>query len=1859
VLLMNRTGTMLLHENEQDRGCNVRRRGSILVLVLGVLALMAVFAAVYMTIGLGDQRAASAVEARQQRDELAPQIGDYIADVIARDRLAIEWRTSGTDGGLAQLPYRETTDYSYTDYELLSIPTLGDNSGRRIPPNQIDLFRFRPEGSIPEPFLGNPLNDQRTSSDPWLASTEPTYLGSPAERAFPNDPTKWWLDNRDWLQISNVAPDGLFVNLYALRNNFDAERGYRNDSQMSYWLSLIEGAPGARLQATLDLPWGGTADPNRPFHWTMYQRNMFFPIGQPFLFNDRFGNVAGWDSPDFPLYQYADADGDGFADSRWFELRDSTIPDEELNLLANSGDYRVFAAVRIVDLSAAVNVNTATDGLIAPTVEVPAGSSPAEIDLRRLLTLEDAALDMRATIPEILDEPLSYQSIPRPRQWGSAEVEDAASDYSLYEFAQSAGTVPDASLKIGWFGYDALVRTMQADLLDSPYDVRGSAVAPPDLSAYDPTIELLPVSPFEYLFLSRDPGNPGGPGEHFGVLRDMDRRAMNRLERYQRVGRLDPLDLSRRASDREEPESRFGAEIFGIADLSELLTYRGLNDPAALSRLEAAVDGRLDDAVPEPWLTTRRFGPMRSNRALNYERYGHDDREAGQEFRDTDAQPDGLIDDDALALTFMSPRSRLTTISGGAELNGALSLSGTQSRFGLRLQAQESKTLLRSAVQSQQSLFALYRRALAPHASIDQSWQPFGAGYDRYRTLFYGYQGPELAVRAAAHLALNMKDQYDSDSDPSVATLINTLTNPNVNVDPLVRAVASDPMRYPGGDTAQRLVLPFTHANTNPGNVESEALNIFGIEPQPFIVQAMTITVLTDAPRTNVPAGEPNGDVDWQSGSCDPPTPGQRQPAQIPITIGSKLTSGDWASGESVWDKNADFAMQVFAVKLHNPFNEPITLGRNAADRRSFDYYIEYGGRYYKLAQYTPPNDLDAPPRYGLSPVTIQPGATRVFFALSQEDEQRIVDRWQRYVNAYGGPGVQLEFDTVLNWLYAQFQLEELDANNTPVWMRRFDPETGLLLNVADENDDDPDDGGGSFDTFDDLFEFPQVQFPSNETAREPEWQTVRLWKKVINDSGLQRETDWRGSPDNTDNWIQNDLLVDRLREPDPDPNYVTPDGITYPDPSRRVAHLDSRPAFAGGYDVGTAGGPRVTGTRSCDQNLAPLVNGFQNDNTGWTIASHSFIRRRGFNDNSSARQSSGSESLRRGVLPQWCIETIQNRASPGGADYQGEGEPQNIKGGEHPGSSLSDADFDFNEPWAFRRFSQFMGENDPVEDTFNQTPNEWNGPQYAFNMLRDVLYGPSLPPNGARPRDTEFIVPELHVRNDKLEYTPAGSGDPIDISRLTDILAPYAIGPEYDPRAASDLDNDPTLPGRWLTLSEAMGLALAYDRAPDGVYSRYIYFDPHKRLVTDRPGTPPSGDAEYVFDRCQLWLTKFVPFVNQDSDPDGAFNPQSDRVLGTGVPPALVLLDSIRAGDDDLTANEVLQTALPGKININTAPLSVLRTIGMLSPSTSWDIFGVPENWAWRVASEYGGLGPSGSFDPAPYIDWAKTNLGLPDLSFVDAASTLIAYRDRLRYIPFRVASFPPSLLPKAGLIDSGFVPDDGSGALFHVTNPELALVEDNRINDVGRSMLTGIIGLRERPGFASLGEIFAARIRPDLEDTFDARTLPYRINEVETCQVDALSSDRSDGANPQELKAYEHTGGGANFRIRLEPAPYTDFDPFEDTSFPQNKQFVGDELGNDYDEQLAIASQVLNLVTTRSDYFAVWFVVQGYTREDVSNLGENDPMIPSFARRYLMVVDRTRVGTWVDRNGDGIEQEESEIITQPRIVLFREVPM
>ncbi|MCW5775282.1 MAG: hypothetical protein KIS87_02400 [Phycisphaeraceae bacterium] len=516
------------------------RRGSFLIMVVGVLSLLAVVAVLYAAIGRSDRQVSAAVVRSDERHGVPEQVRDYLASVIGQDVFSTYFAGERAANGLGALQRREAWDYPSSPF------FVRNPAGSGFVP--VTVQNFTPTGMV---RLANGVY-VGSGTDPWLAASEPTFLNFSGTSITADEAYKYRVD---WAHISNFAPDGAFVNLYNLRRgtgNFAA-----TPWEMRVDLRLWDDTTNANPTPARDF--GGNTQPSdtiahRPAEWTARQRAAFRPMLHPTPAHQQFGSA--W----HPMYQWADADGDGIPDARWFELveaRDRNTPEQWRSLL-NDRRYRYFIAARAVDLSGRINVNTATDLLDAPTRDAaspgapvssgPLGLTPSDVDLRAALTIENLILDNASSI--------NYSSLEQPLQ-------GTVGDYS--ELDDSASGV-QLTYDVGLRGYVALRESLFSGLV------------PPALWNDD----------------------------HGWFKNDVPRSW------YYREFAGSGLDAAAYATG----GFTLGAP-FGLADLQELLVYNGVNDPSTRSRLEAAVGGRFLGAG-------KPFSTLRDNRPLTLERGGVD-----------------------------------------------------------------------------------------------------------------------------------------------------------------------------------------------------------------------------------------------------------------------------------------------------------------------------------------------------------------------------------------------------------------------------------------------------------------------------------------------------------------------------------------------------------------------------------------------------------------------------------------------------------------------------------------------------------------------------------------------------------------------------------------------------------------------------------------------------------------------------------------------------------------------------------------------------------------------------------------------------------------------------------------------------------------------------------------------------------------------------------------------------------------------------------------------------------------------------------------------------------------------------------
>lgn len=1570
------------------------RRGTFLVLVVGTLALLSVIAIVYVTIGTQDTRVRAAAARKEKVEDVPQRVGDYLANIIGQDRLATIYDDStilGSDG--LPVMMREISDYPLTDPQVRS--DVVDPSG--IADLRHASWRFDPAGRIDTQFWFNAA-DARAAfppSDPWLAASEPTWIGidpnNPDQLGDPTDVTRLYRDMRDWGHISNFAPNGRFVNLYNLRQppeggGFGALPG-TGAGQMSYRLTLI--APDG--EATNQTFFGVPADPNVPSLWDSNQRGAARPAAFVPYAGAATLSTENPGSPNFKLYQWADTDGDGVLDSRWFELLDDR--NGLINLMGDTGRYRYFIAARAVDLSARVNVNVATDFRSATRIDAPAGVTPADVDLRRLLALTDS-YDFNAptTTNDLGGGYDTFRNPTDPVLASNYGPTGGGGDQLAYPPANlTPGYARNRALQVADFAYASLRLSMASGIPLGPTTLDGSV----DLQGTD--------------LLTTVPGDLSLTPDQWDTA-DLDLGAQRRRSMYQRFA-------SRSAGLTLEPPGWRSPVRFAMPDLAELLTYNTANDPDTFSSLELVLGGR-DNTTTGPGPGSLRYSPLRDNRDLKLELSAVPD--AAYDVPNTfDGNGDttnpitaGLeaFRSHYLAQMQIDVRQRLTTLSGSVPLRPVRgvhpwSMTATElpTDIGAILDPQydviDTVTAITSGAEpgsvlpvaeidngEARAIFRAYADQLLPFSGVTvggtNAWDLGSRDPGALQTMAYGYRGPEVALYAAAHMTANFVDMVDRermtknnndpaqpatfDDDyelniPSVYTLILRPYLPNADAAGRIGSIPSiEQDRYVADrftaaspiDVCELNLDTITGTTRLPADnnavtvtpQDQVGVNIFGIEAQPFLTRVSVFTTYI------------SDDVDETS------------PVEFDVAMR---------------ETGSDFAYRVVAWQLTNPFNVPVVLwdnstepaaggapGTNQSEEPESRYYIEMDGRTYLIR---PLNDnggvtaeANVTPALPQSDrnIVIYPQRTIVLYTLSQTPSQ-IASRIP------SNPSAGAVRDAIERAMGEVSDNDPGDTNFPTTNPQNYTPDLTKIQAMYYIGAVDP-----SSTTPRNLVTPAPVTFSTLLTSDNPE---SRLWRRVRTSGSL----DISGSG-GTPPVVEFDQLLDRLRVPDGDPAApVDPD--TYPVLNRRLGN----PA----NDTGTS--PLTFDTDSAgrdDEFNRPVI-------TLWA----------------SVRRPANPGVPALGALPAYCLEPKgstrwnvfnNDRLNLGNATWNPIGAPMPRTGlsldenmfesGEwNPGDTRQSSGFaDFDDWWSSVRGQGFTyipatqapanEDNSPV--MLNIVPNYWG--TVAHNPQLRTLVGNSDRTDGTSTSNADrynTLQPQTRYYNqwypqvilNNSYFAAPGANNPVAYTRsvrVADMLLPLAVGPMMNPAHASDDSSDSgetqVLSGRewtnmelrWTTLGEAMAIAMGYQPTLNTNNADTLSELDIATLSNPYSFNNSPARANYInrplFDRGQLRLDEFSLFRDLSTNPTrlGVFDYASDGApdvrMFTEAPAALGILDSFTVssvGGFKAQANlgttitglalereaSELTRPVQGLININTAPPTVLRVIPGLAP---WD---------------------------------------------------------------------------------------------------------------------------------------------------------------------------------------------------------------------------------------------------------------------------------------------------------------------------------
>lgn len=1759
-----------------------RRRGTFLVLVVGTLAMLSIIMIVYVAVGNSDRRTSTAVVRRNRSNEIVDIFADYVGQVLADDVFASVRENAHTKFAA---PISLPVDNLYSR-EAWDAPRTDWSSDSNVTDSTNDRY-FRPFG---------------VGDDPWLASTTPTWINFAPQSNVPTNTDKLFSNRADWLHISNIAPDGRFVNLVNLRNNFDAQPGSGPGFQgqrMSSGLTLVNPVNRNAARNTL---WGESVDGStRPAFFDSWQAGAFRPAKGPFP-----APIARPDDPAYPPNQWADADGDGWLDSRWFEMVDARVggsavsPTTWRTIVPTDPNYRWVFAARIIDLSSLVNVNVATDLDANPNdprtltdergtlvfddtskwqvgTQV-LGRSPAEVDLRRLLTLRDFREAILAKAPAgagsppapILDtdalaiadiNPSNGAPVSREYRGGYTALRQpiatsqSVQDYSLYSSRRDTednipgiiGTAPaignDINLGLGAY------RSIRAavTLGRAPGRFSNFAIAPLSIAA-------------------RPLGQPNFRWESF-------------------ASNAGPLDrpVYRAAPDGTyRPDAGFDFGLGFRSDaLIELLTYRGSNDPRVTSVLEAAAGGRAItefNTAPTPTTLAITFSPLRENRGIELE-------------REVLAGANGIPTEASMLKAFTDVRQYLTTMSGARPIVSTINGSSVAAAFNPDRPASLSSSELSFQLTDNAgapNIFKGLAAALMPglpagatrDSQLHLAWgADTNASAKSLRGLFYGHQGPMTALLTAAHLAANFDSGAKESTDDTRGRPYTLVLDETVQIDAAGRlpldtanaAFESWRQHFPAwwlgnqfnlarpqasrGSTATDAVnrVPLA-TGTNVNDAPVPAVNIYGTgDAHPFLVAAATYSVFRDvSPTQTLVADFANADTEN--------VPNPRGTQWPEITINGRMV-----------DNNPDFLFRLVAVQVHNPHPSPIQLAGGfdgttrfqvqgtqavANDKEDF-FYLRIGdqanSKFYVLAEVDEVKSAAGDAytgEYTVKPVIIQPGETIVFYALSRDRRRIVRDRLNP--SDITAVGQQTSPQFLEDWLTSQLgpiqatsfrriQMLRADAatfgSSTPTASpARFslDAEaTGVLVPPADEED-----------------------------TTVAIYRAIRMDSgSILNDSGA------------TPNTVTNDRLCDRIR---PEGRVIwdqtlqgsTPQPNQPPVIANRVTGLTTNPdlqRFIQREASLASNGPRRFGTD-------PEVD----YNTRLTVALVSFVRRP--NDPSGA-------DLKPGQLPAWAIDPKDDASW-----YTTEMLPDPNRGTaplKLTSSLLTDA---VNSSTFTGRFAAF-------------TTRNWNSLAPIFPDLtkRAGESGTSIKANLA---STPFDTLRRELASNGLGYRSHASGAAKKVyqARPVDFLGVLAVGPYEAPLDQSGSPQTNQLK-RWTTTAEALAMAMGYTNrptAPTDWQAAGNNFGPLDFYYFDRFTT--AGTPKLIYDAGYLRLDDFAS-VRFDA---------SDRAVptGSGAPIAGNILTMFRTAPDRFAG---LTASTAGLVNINTAPIPVLRVLPLASPAqdeaSSSDNASKPTLWP-AVRGETADIAAQRS----------------------DFAAMIESYRDKIAVELRPGARDPGNLAATPTPFYSWFAPFIDRSSPSVLTGLQRQAPNSAAIGDptnlpaqyVGaRYWTSGIVGIREEAGFRSLAELLALRsvqVTPAaLGAQAEGRDQPINIDFLGHQETGATAT----GTNILGVDNILELTADANGTV-------TGAKPLQ---FPNTQQ-----------DRLKVLAALAGSVTVRSDMYAAWFVIRGYARSDVADLADDQPMVPSIERRFLMLIDRSNV----TRPGQ-----------KPRIVAMVELPL
>ena len=560
------------------------RRGSTIIVAVGVLAVLALVAVSYAVVVRTDRAGAAAYErgvdlqtsARVVRDEIgalltADLFGNKIVtpDVpfqaqVGPDSIRI-WPRMFEDGEFFDVAQTAPGTFDTRDPDDQQTATIIETDPWVIALNNT-------------PGIGAFFPSPPTRDDAWLSNSEPVNPGSPTSRRGVAH-LQW----TTWGQLTNlrsayrhfrmsnsdriglwVRDDGRYADLGQFFVSDFADRYLRGDPGAN--LSFAEnGSPRGVDEFTrvINGPLVGLSSTAISVTGIPFATDVFgFQIHQL----DELHRGQPANTPDFVSADerfFTDTDGDLRPDARW----------QVLDALDGLLGLRWVVAARIVDNSALVNVNTAMEFQDPVNFQnVGDGRTPADVDLTRLMRTAHLAPDLQTQSPWTDPQEPGYTLEIYPPSAGASSYFPARIDATLLN--------PINQHLIEQLSLDRFMQTIE-EPERAPFELLWSS-----------DVATTPEQVFTDQDIILGPNGDDPPPQH-----------TSRLQRYL-VNRYFGVSPLQPTTERVSP--------YTIADEAQLRSFFGLNNGATISKIEQRFDyARLDDS------SGLLSGPLRTKENIN------------------------------------------------------------------------------------------------------------------------------------------------------------------------------------------------------------------------------------------------------------------------------------------------------------------------------------------------------------------------------------------------------------------------------------------------------------------------------------------------------------------------------------------------------------------------------------------------------------------------------------------------------------------------------------------------------------------------------------------------------------------------------------------------------------------------------------------------------------------------------------------------------------------------------------------------------------------------------------------------------------------------------------------------------------------------------------------------------------------------------------------------------------------------------------------------------------------------------------------------------------------------------------------